>query len=182
MTGKWRAQAACRPETGANPDWWWPHDRARETRQLSDSRLRLATHICRRHCPVRADCLTWARQQLDQGTLFPCIAGGHRWVASNHEGETHSSRANKRAAVDPAESSINCPHCEQVRADLVPQPGFHASPATRARAAALAADPTLRPHGTRQTYSRWGCRCDDCTAAETAYQRGRRARQREAST
>ncbi len=31
------------------------------------------------------------------------------------------------------------------------------------RAARLAADPTLAPHGDRSTYTNWGCRCEPCT-------------------
>jgi hypothetical protein len=34
------------------------------------------------------------------------------------------------------------------------------------RAARLAADPTLRPHGTINTYKNWGCRCEPCTEAQ----------------
>lgn len=33
------------------------------------------------------------------------------------------------------------------------------------RAARLQADPTLRPHGNRNTYVNWGCRCELCCKA-----------------
>jgi hypothetical protein len=38
-------------------------------------------------------------------------------------------------------------------------------------------DPSLIPHATPQGYSYWGCRCDDCTEANTQ----RRRRQRDAA-
>jgi hypothetical protein len=34
------------------------------------------------------------------------------------------------------------------------------------RSAALAADPSIRPHGNASTYNNWGCRCEPCRAAE----------------
>lgn len=37
----------------------------------------------------------------------------------------------------------------------------------------LAADPTLRPHGVKNTYDNWGCRCAPCTAARGAYDAAR---------
>jgi len=40
-----------------------------------------------------------------------------------------------------------------------------------ARSAAIAQDPTLRPHGDLTTYKVWGCRCDECrhVATEARY-------------
>ena len=38
----------------------------------------------------------------------------------------------------------------------------------RARAARLAADPGLQPHGVKNTYREWGCRCEPCTQANSA--------------
>jgi hypothetical protein len=37
------------------------------------------------------------------------------------------------------------------------------------RAARLAVDPTLAPHGKRSTYTNWRCRCDPCRAAQSAW-------------
>jgi len=37
------------------------------------------------------------------------------------------------------------------------------------RVARLAADPSLAPHGSRQTYVNWGCRCAACSEAHSAY-------------
>lgn len=39
----------------------------------------------------------------------------------------------------------------------------------RNRVARLAEDPSLAPHGVRNTYKNWGCRCEPCTAANSAY-------------
>ena len=55
------------------------------------------------------------------------------------------------------------------------------------RAAALAADPSIRPHGNVSTYTNWGCRCDACCEAKAAYHRwweglgGRRRKERRRS-
>ena len=38
----------------------------------------------------------------------------------------------------------------------------------RTRFERLAADPTLAVHGLAATYSNWGCRCRECTDANTA--------------
>jgi hypothetical protein len=38
----------------------------------------------------------------------------------------------------------------------------------------LAADPTLAPHGVRNTYVNWMCRCEPCTTANTVHFRLRR--------
>lgn len=35
------------------------------------------------------------------------------------------------------------------------------------RKARLAADPSLRPHGSASTYTNWGCRCEPCSKANT---------------
>lgn len=40
----------------------------------------------------------------------------------------------------------------------------------------LEADSTLAQHGRYNTYLEWACRCEECKAANTAYQRGYRAR------
>jgi hypothetical protein len=42
------------------------------------------------------------------------------------------------------------------------------------RAAALALDPALAPHGTVSTYRNWGCRCTECKAAHAAAQKALR--------
>lgn len=36
------------------------------------------------------------------------------------------------------------------------------------KAGRLRADPSLAPHGVVATYKGWGCRCQPCTAANTA--------------
>lgn len=45
----------------------------------------------------------------------------------------------------------------------------------------LAADPSIVPHGTTNTYDTWGCRCDECKAAHALYRRLRRAAARAVS-
>lgn len=40
----------------------------------------------------------------------------------------------------------------------------------RARAA-LAKDPSIRPHGNVTTYQTWGCRCDECRKVASANRR-----------
>lgn len=37
------------------------------------------------------------------------------------------------------------------------------------RVARLAADPAIRPHGDRNTYQNWGCRCAPCRSAAYEY-------------
>lgn len=37
----------------------------------------------------------------------------------------------------------------------------------RARAARLAANPNVAPHGVKNTYREWGCRCTPCTDANS---------------
>lgn len=43
------------------------------------------------------------------------------------------------------------------------------------RRARLAADPSVVQHGRASTYTNWGCRCDDCKAANSAWLAARRA-------
>ena len=40
----------------------------------------------------------------------------------------------------------------------------------------LAADPSLAPHGSVSTYRNWGCRCAECTVANTVACRAYNAR------
>jgi hypothetical protein len=47
------------------------------------------------------------------------------------------------------------------------------------RAERLAADPTLAPHGEKQTYSNWGCRCAACRAANARSSAEYRAQRKE---
>lgn len=42
------------------------------------------------------------------------------------------------------------------------------------RVARLRADPTLAPHGVPSTYTNWGCRCPDCSAAYSESRRTKR--------
>lgn len=56
--------------------------------------------------------------------------------------------------------------CEVCRADVYREVSL--------RAARLAADPSLAPHGDRSTYTNWGCRCADCTRVHVAYCADRR--------
>ncbi len=37
------------------------------------------------------------------------------------------------------------------------------------KAARLAADPTLAPHGSLSTYNNWGCRCEPCREANRVH-------------
>jgi hypothetical protein len=64
--------------------------------------------------------------------------------------------------------------CERCRAaHAAEQYGFRAQ-----RAARLAADPTLRPHGDAHTYHQWKCRCRPCKDAWAARARAYASRQR----
>lgn len=53
---QWRAQAACRPGSGHDPDLWYPDPTDHATR-------RLAQRICQHDCPVRAECLGEANRR-----------------------------------------------------------------------------------------------------------------------
>jgi hypothetical protein len=46
--------------------------------------------------------------------------------------------------------------------------------ALEARKERLLIDPTLAPHGVRNTYVNWKCRCEPCTTANTTHFRLRR--------
>src|SRR3981189_1384057 len=64
----WRDFAACRKGSGYDPDLWFPvgvaGPAAKQTTEAKD--------ICRKKCPVRAECLAWA---LEKGQEYG-IAGG----------------------------------------------------------------------------------------------------------
>ena len=99
----WRQDAACRL---VDPELFWPQYGA------DSANVPLALHICRRHCDVREQCLAWAQRDLDRGVLWPCVAGGFRWVSrakypggGGSSGRAHAYSTKAKAAPD------GCPLC-----------------------------------------------------------------------
>lgn len=67
----------------------------------------------------------------------------------------------KHGAAKYRHDRCRCDECKRGNAQLQ-------TASTARRAARLAADPALAPHGVRATYANWGCRCEPCTAANAA--------------
>jgi len=98
----WRAQAACR---NVNPDLFFP-EQANQAANVG-----VALHICREHCPVWAQCQAWALHEMRERRLWPCVAGGVRWVGAQ---DAQSSRDCGRAQTISRHSTpdrTGCPLC-----------------------------------------------------------------------
>ena len=123
----------------------------------------------------------------DIGPLVKELRKAHHWSCERLAAEAGVARA----YVSLVESGARVPHTPKLIAILEcagrrPCGGeaamttrFAAAQARKARlvgkAAQLAADPTLARHGRPGTYTNWGCRCDECRAAWSAYFRVYRA-------
>lgn len=82
--GPWINQGTCRAPD-VDPDWW------------SEAQHQgLARHICRSHCPVRAECAQWARTTSWHGN----VVGGEL----RHKGGTPST-------WQPVITRAGCPRC-----------------------------------------------------------------------
>ena len=94
----WGDRAACAGPK-VDPEWWWPVEHT-----LAAANTRLAVHICRRHCPVRAQCDAAARQVPQR---HPVVVGGRRYVANGGAG-TGRVRAMPLTVSD---TYTDCPYC-----------------------------------------------------------------------
>lgn len=63
----WQDEALCRDD----PEMWFPDTGQSDTAST-------ALHICRAHCPVRAQCYAWAVES--KLNLSGTVIGGERWV------------------------------------------------------------------------------------------------------
>lgn len=96
----WEDRAAC-AHPQVDPEWFWPVEHG-----MAASTTRLAVHICRRHCPVLAQC----RQDVtDVPPPDPCVAGGRRYVADGGAG-----RGRVRARpMTVSDTYTDCPYCKK---------------------------------------------------------------------
>lgn len=107
----------------------------------------------------------------------PCINPEHL--------EPVTSRENCLRGISPAAKNAVKTHCVNghplTGANLAIDRGHRACVECRRRRgrkrmrAARATGPAGQEHGLRETYNKWGCRCDPCRAASAAYLRERKA-------
>ena len=98
----WRQDAACRL---VDPELFWPE-------YGRQAKVPLALHICRKHCPVRDECFAWARDAVDRNLLWPCVAGGMRWVARNDAEQYGGGSGKARTHSTTAKPNRSgCPLC-----------------------------------------------------------------------
>lgn len=94
----WEARAACgHPEV--DPEWWWPVEHT-----VASGNTRLAVHICRSDCPVRAQCHAPA---VETPQRHPVVVGGRRYVA---DGGTGRGRVHA-VPMTVSDTYTDCPYC-----------------------------------------------------------------------
>lgn len=101
--GAWRKDAAC----AVAPALFWPVEL--DGAYPFTHHMATAIHICRRHCPVRAQCLTWVCREVAEHRQFPAVVGGFRWVTDSTNGTGGNGHARKRSDQKPC--SVGCPLC-----------------------------------------------------------------------
>jgi hypothetical protein len=124
----WLAKAACR-DIRVDPEIFWaPEGIRNEDRSEGPpiqrngqraNRFPLAAHVCWSHCSVRAECLAWSEEEVAARTLYPCLAGGVRWVAGRTKDGRQTGRSNGQnnyatmaSKRQPDPSARNCPLCQ----------------------------------------------------------------------
>lgn len=149
----WTVEAACRPGAGVPVDLWAADN---------DTARAVAVHVCRSHCPVRAECD--AEAQLRAGT-----PAGYRSMVVGGVAYDRRGRASQRRT-----GPCRCPLCAVSPWDW-PPPDAH--PAVDREEVA--------PCGTDAGYGRHRRRkeqiCQDCRVAHNASDQARKRLRRKAA-
>lgn len=150
---RWEKRAACRPGTDVPPDLF-----AADTEPARAAAL----HVCRTHCPVKANCDEEARALI--GTPI-----GYRSMVMGGEAYNQHGRPDHRNLAD-----TRCPLCT-FRPSPWPAPGAQGRPGPKDEREPV-------PCGTTGGYSRHRRRkeraCDACRAAHNAAGAPRKREQR----